>query len=154
MLPPPPVSYDEEEDTEHALDVPLAHVPGGPDVIHPDVLERMAAPTTALNRNDLDTATSELEAVLELFRVNKLPPSSHCEMTLESSPILLLAQSRFFRICRADVFCPLEGCPRAKEIHSIGKLANHLCCDHGASADETTDMVQYFIICMIPHNVE
>jgi hypothetical protein len=68
--------------------------------------------------------------------------------------ILLLSQGRPFRICRAEVFCPVEHCRYDREIRSIGKLARHLGSDHGASAEETADMILYSVRKMLPHQTQ
>jgi hypothetical protein len=64
-------------------------------------------------------------------------------------PVLsILAQHNGYRICPAEMFCPVDGC--TKRIANASKLMGHLRRDHGVREDDTQDLVRFFIGTMLP----
>jgi hypothetical protein len=99
---------------------------------------------------DKETMVNDLEALLDEFKHEEIPPDRFAEVILEDPILLLLAQHRSFRICRSEFFCPEEGCRPNKPITSLGRLAIHLQTFHDATKEETSDMVRYFITKLLP----
>jgi hypothetical protein len=93
---------------------------------------------------------ARLEGPLNSFAADEIPPDRHIGVSLRDPLLLLLAQQRNFRICRADVFCPDEGCPSTRKVGTIQKLSTHPHMEHDVPKTETIDMVQYFIAQMLP----
>jgi hypothetical protein len=73
---------------------------------------------------------------------------------LEDPILLLLAQHRSFRICRKEFFCPIQECHPHKPILSLGRLAIHIQVLHGATKEETADIIKYFITKLLPNPIQ
>jgi hypothetical protein len=93
---------------------------------------------------------ADLEGLLKKFEEDEVPPEYFVKVTLEDPVLLLLPQHRSFRICRREFFCPEENCRSRKPIKTLGQLATHMQTIHGASKDETSDMVRYIIRKLLP----
>jgi hypothetical protein len=97
----------------------------------------------------------ELETLLRSFEEHEVPPEEQiAEVSLEDPILLLLAQSRSFRICRRELFCPDESCHLTKRFNGLGQLTNRMQTKHGATREETADMFHYFISRMLPWEIE
>jgi hypothetical protein len=97
----------------------------------------------------------ELETLLKNFEEDEIGMEEKSEYLSLEKPILqLLAQSRSFRICRRELFCPDENCIQTKKLKTLGQLMNHTQTKHGASKEETSDMFRYFISRMLPMEIE
>jgi hypothetical protein len=154
-LPPPESPYCEEEDTEHeGRDArPFPVFWGRDSHFHEDILARMSSLLSLLQRAGDGDIEAELEDMLLNFSGQELPETSRSEINLSDPIVALLSQSRSFRVCRREIFCPVEGCAHPREIRTIGKLALHLRRDHGAAGEDTSDMFVYFLRQMLPHRV-
>jgi hypothetical protein len=105
------------------------------------------------NGDDAGDKLVELEALLRRFEEEEIPPELFAPVQLDDPLLLLLAQHRSFRICRREFFCPDERCRSAREITSIGRLTNHMQLEHGASKEDTADMIRYFISRLLPGQI-
>jgi hypothetical protein len=103
---------------------------------------------------DGERMLEELEALLRSFEEDEIQEANFARVTMEEPVLLLLAQHRSFRICRRKLFCPVENCHSNKPITSVGRLTLHMQMIHGASKEETTDMVRYFISRLLPGRIE
>jgi hypothetical protein len=178
--PRPPTSEEEEPDTEHEPREEEGHeervFDWNPDV-GPHVTRRMNQLARLLRtkrtgrptiegpdiESDLEEGEEEeahkfqeeLETLLKEFEENEDGVNEQAEFIFLERPILqLLAQSRSFRICRREVFCPDERCVQNKKFKSLGQLSNHMQAKHGATKEETADMFRYFIQRMLPMEIE
>jgi hypothetical protein len=157
---------DQEEDTEHEADAdsePAAMREEGPErepeqivEIQPgyneEIIRRMNTLASVLRSEDRGIA-ERLEELLQSFEDNEIPFEAVGEVTLEHPLLLILAQHRSFRLCRKEIFCPIDGCPTKKKIGTIQKLMTHLQVEHGVTKTETTDIIQYFLAQMLPESV-
>jgi hypothetical protein len=100
--------------------------------------------TEELGERERCQQLERLENLLERFKQHEIPIEQCVEVTLQDPLLLLLAQHRSFRICRRKLFCPEENC-RPRPMRTVGEMALHMQREHGASQQETTDMVQYLI---------
>jgi hypothetical protein len=97
----------------------------------------------------------ELETLLKKFEEDEIGVNEQSEYLPLERPILqLLTQSRSFRICRRDLFCPDESCIQTGKFRTLGQLTNHTQSKHGAIKEETADMFRYFIQRMLPMEIE
>jgi hypothetical protein len=148
---------DQETDTEHEAIAEEKHFEER-EGIHAAVIERMNRLAKLLrsegDEEEEDTHISQqLEDLLGTFEENEIPIEQCSQVTLESPILLLLAQHRSFRICRRRIFCPEENC-RSKVMRNFAGLANHMQREHGATREETEDMVRYLISRMLPKDIE
>jgi hypothetical protein len=95
----------------------------------------------------------QLEELLTSFEQDEISIEECTQITLEDSLLRLLAQHRSFRICQRTIFCPEEKC-RSKPMRSLAALATHMHREHGASNEDTEDMVRYFISKMLPTKIK
>jgi hypothetical protein len=97
----------------------------------------------------------ELETLLKNFKEHEIGIEKQSEYLFLERPILqLLAQSRSFRICRRELFCPDENCIQTKKLKTLGQLTNHTHTKRRASKEETSNMFRYFISKMVPMEIE
>jgi hypothetical protein len=93
-----------------------------------------------LCEGDADEARDRLEEGLEGF--TSLDDGGR-EWNLREPALSLLLHSDYQKICRRDLFCPVDGCQK-RVLHIPGFLG-HLRKDHGETEEDTKDLVQYFI---------
>jgi hypothetical protein len=96
-------------------------------------------------REEAERFMEKLEILLRSFEEDEAQPEQFTQVSFQDPIFLLLAQHRSFRICRREIFCPIENCHPRKPFVTFGKLTNHMQTAHGASKEETVDMVRYFI---------
>jgi hypothetical protein len=113
----------------------------------------MNALATILRGREANIA-ERLEHLLQAFEEDEIPAEMFEDVTLQHPLLLILAQHRSFRLCRKEIFCPVEGCPSTRRISTIQKLATHLQAEHGVAKAETRDIVQYFLAQMLPEPVK
>jgi uncharacterized C2H2 Zn-finger protein len=101
-----------------------------------------------LCEGDAAEAHDRLEEWLEGFR--RLDDGGR-EWNLGEPILWLLLHANCPRICRRELFCPMEGCQ--KRILHIPGLLGHLRKDHGETEEDTKDLVQYFIAKMLPRKL-
>jgi hypothetical protein len=81
------------------------------------------------------------------------------KMNLDKSPLKIWC-CYFWRntevsgFSRREFFCPREDCHQAKRIQTVKQLATHMRVSHGASPEETADMMRYFIETLLPERVK
>jgi hypothetical protein len=114
-----------------------------------EVIGRMNVLATVL-RSEGRRLEKRLEGLLRSFEENEIPTGQFGEVTLQDPVLLVLAQHRSFRLCRKNIFCPIEGCPSTRKIGTVQKLMAHLQIEHGVAKEETIDIVQYLISQMLP----
>jgi hypothetical protein len=68
--------------------------------------------------------------------------------TLGGPGLQILALYKAYRICRAKIFCPVDGC--TKRIANVSRLMGHLRRDHRVKEEDTQDLVRFFIGTMLP----
>ena len=114
---------------------------------------------------DAGTANGEeelkdLEALLSKSKEEKMRQADLVHVSLNDPILIFWAQHRSFRICRSEFFCPKEnwrtGNPSklSKPIKSLKQLATYMQMMHGASREETSDMMNYFIAMLLPDEIE
>jgi hypothetical protein len=150
---------DEETDVEHE-NTPREEPFENEEDINPAIRERINNLTQILGADrheDEDEEESQrseqLEELLGSFEQNEISIEEWTEVTLEDSLSRLLGQHRSFKICRRPVFCPEEN-RTSKPIRNLAGLANHMQRGHGASKEDTEDMVRYFISKMLPTKIK
>jgi hypothetical protein len=157
-----------EADTEHEMqnEMEIDVVFERRGEIHGEIVRRMdslAAILKGTHRNGADRGEGqanalnqgeELEALLDSFMEDEVSPEHLAHVSLEDPILLLLAQHRSFRICRRELFCPDEKCHPSKPIRNVRQLAAHMQTMHGASQEETADMINYFIGMLLPEVIE
>jgi hypothetical protein len=95
-----------------------------------------------------------LEQLMETFEREEIPPERFTEAMLEDPILLLLAQHRSFRICRREFICLIQGYRPHKPITLLGRLASHIQPCHGATKQETADMVRDFISKLLTNPIQ
>jgi hypothetical protein len=94
-----------------------------------------------------ETNPEEIETKLEDFlselSANPIQEADRTPLSLDTPIIPALVQSKSYRICRKQIFCPFEDCHA--EVATIQMLSNHLHTKHDVSRRKCTDIVQFFI---------
>jgi hypothetical protein len=103
---------------------------------------------------EADRFLGELESLLRSFQEDEIEEEHFAQVSLQDPVLLLLAQHRSFRICRRELFCPVEKCRYAKPFTSVGQMANHIQSKHGATKEETADMFRFVISKLLPRRIE
>jgi hypothetical protein len=79
-----------------------------------------------VEQEEADRFMEELETLLRSFEENEIQPEQFAQVSLQDPVLLLLAQHRSFRICRREIFCPIENCHPRKPLKTLGQLTNHM----------------------------
>jgi hypothetical protein len=84
-----------------------------------------------------------LENFLGTLASNPIQEADKVPMSLEMPLILALIQNRTDRICKKEIFCPVDGCTRKRK--TITMLSEHLHSAHRFEAESCTDIVPFFL---------
>jgi hypothetical protein len=108
----------DEPDTEHG-DFPVEEEPW------PGLLEeRMNLLRDALQADDPTDAQERLERFLGTMEGHELRPEEVRPTRLGDPVSSMLAQHKAYRICRREMFCPVDGC--TKRIANVSRLMGYL----------------------------
>jgi hypothetical protein len=131
-----------EPDREHE-DLPVEEEPW------PGLLEeRMNLLRDVLQADDPRDARERLERFLGTMEGHELLPEEVRPTRHRDQVLSILAQHKAYRICRTEMFCPVDGC--TKWIANVSKLMGHLRRDHEAGEKNTQALIRFFIGMMLP----
>jgi hypothetical protein len=134
-----------------------------PDTEHEDLLvdeepwpglleERMNLLRDALQVDDPRGARDKLERFLWTMEGHELRPEEVRPTTIGDPVLSILAQQKTYRICRREIFCPVDGC--TKRIANVSRLIGYLRRDHGVREEDTQDLVRILIGTMLPRRLK
>jgi hypothetical protein len=113
-----------------------------------EIDERMRRLSEALLNQDLETTKWRLDVAL-----GNMQGVEEEEQVIDlASPILkLLTQGRSNRICRAELFCPHQGCEA--EIKTVSHLMTHLRTKHNTPREACADLIGFFVRTIMPQRI-
>jgi hypothetical protein len=92
-----------------------------------------------LQADDPRDARERLERFLWMMECHELQPEEIRPKTLGDPVLWILAQHKAYRICRTEMFCPVDGC--TKWIANVSRLMGHFRRDHGVREEDIQDLV-------------
>jgi hypothetical protein len=110
--------------------------------------ERMNLRRDMLQTDDPRDARERLKRFLGTMEGDELRPEG-VRRTTHGDPVLsILAQHKAYRICRTQMFCPVDGC--TKRIANVSRLMGHMRRDHVVREEDSQDLVRFLIGTMLP----
>jgi hypothetical protein len=127
------VEQIDEPDTE-CEDLPVGEEPW------PGLLEeRMNLIQDVLQADDPRDTLERLERFLWMMEGHELRPEEVRPTRLGDPALSILAQHKAYRICRTQMFCPVDGC--MKRIANVSRLMGHIGRDHGVREEDTQNLI-------------
>jgi hypothetical protein len=96
-----------------------------------------------LQEDDRQIVSTRLETFLEALQSNPIQESEKIPMPLEMPLILALIQNRSDRICRKNIYCPVESCTR--KIKTINMLSEQIHSTHRFEVEKCSAVISFFI---------
>jgi predicted KAP-like P-loop ATPase len=96
-----------------------------------------------LQETDIATAESQLESFLETIAANPIAEEDRIHMSLDIPFIYALVQNRADRMCRKNIFCPVDHCSHV--FKTFNRLSSYLRSVHRFDKNKCADIVLFFI---------